>query len=93
MLKQKIAKTHLFAEYEKVEILSQLDEYSEQDKKTLEGVLDEYDGKYKEVMSSFRSRMLEELDGIVKKSPTNPNIGKATETIKQGILSLTTETS
>lgn len=93
MLKQKIAKTHLFAEYEKVEILSQLDEYSEQDKKTLEDVLDEYDIKYKGVMSSFRSRMIEELDGIVKKSPMNSNVITATETIKRGILSLTMETS
>ncbi len=89
MLKQKIANTHLFAEYEKVAILSQLDEYSDQDKKVLEDVLNEYDRKYNEVVLSFRSRINKELDEITKKASTNPRVVAATETIKRGVLSLT----
>lgn len=86
-LKQKIKRTALFTSDEKVEILAAIDTFSDSDITELESIIDEYDGKYKEILSTFRKNMFEELDSIQAKTPKNTvmQMEQAIDQIKSGL--------
>lgn len=90
-LKQKIRDTQLFVPEEKVEILAAIDTFSEHDIQELESIVDEYDAKYKGILSTFRQNMFEELERIQKQ--TSPEklaqMKHATEKIKSGLTVVT----
>ncbi len=91
-LKYKIKNTSLFTPEEKVEILTALDTFSEHDVKELESIIDEYDGKYKNILQTFRQNMFEELESIEKKTPPEKlaQMKQAIEKIKSGLTVVTT---
>lgn len=93
ILKGKIKRTALFTQEEKVEILAAIDTFSKHDVDELESIIDEYDRKYKKIVTTFRQNMFDELDRIQKQtSPENlEHMKKAIEKIKSG-LSVVTST-
>lgn len=86
-LKAKIKATHLFTPQEKIDILAEFETISDEEKKKLEVIVDEYDAKYANATQTMKSGVLEELDGIVKdaKPEDKDHMTASTEKIKLGL--------
>lgn len=91
-LKQKIKNTALFIPEEKVDILAAIDTFSDNDILELESIIDEYDGTYKGMLSTFRKSMFEELDSIQAKTSKDKlsQMKQAIDKIKSGLDVVTT---
>ncbi len=91
-LKQKIKNTALFLPEEKVDILVAIDTFSENDILELESIIDEYDGTYKGILSTFRKSMFEELDSIQAKTSKAKlsQMKQAIDKVKSGLDVVTT---
>lgn len=86
-LKKKIKETHLFTPQEKIDILAEFETISDEDKKSLETIIDEYDAKYARATQTMKAGVLEELDGIVRdaESEDKDRITASAEKIKSGL--------
>lgn len=86
-LKQKIKNTVLFDDEDKIAILTAIDSFSLDDLKALEGIIDEYDAKHKEVVSEFKSNILSTLDGIDANATPDDKLRlkQATDQIRVGL--------
>lgn len=86
-LKQKIKDTQLFTPQEKIDILASFDTIGDEDQKKLAVIIDEYDAKHKKITQTFKTNVVEELDGIVREAnPDDKNrIQQSAEKIKSGL--------
>lgn len=89
-LKQKIKATNLFTPQEKIDILAEFDTISDEDKKNLETIIDEYDATYAKATQTMKAGVVEELDGIVKdaKPEDKDRIAASAEKIKSGLTAI-----
>ncbi|GEM_PF-709709 len=69
MIHKKIQATRLFSDAQKVQLLVQLTDASEDDKKKLEEGIDAFDREYKEAMGKRGEEILELLTMIMKDMP------------------------
>ena len=85
-LKQKIKNTALFAPDEKIDILVAIDTFSASDITELESIVDEYDAKYRDIMQTFKTNMVSELDMMVTKAKpeSKVRISEAVDKMKKG---------
>lgn len=90
-LAHKIQKTALFSLEEKVDILAALHTFSAHDTQELESIIDEYDGKYQQILQTFRKNMSDELDAIYSKTLSNNknSMKRVVDEIKVGISAVT----
>jgi len=65
-LAQKIKNTALFSSDEKVEILASIETFSDSDKLQLADIVDEYDRKFSDILSTFKQNMNSKLDEMEK---------------------------
>jgi hypothetical protein len=90
-LKQKIQHTALFTPEEKVEILANIDTFSPSDIQGLTSIVDEYDAKHAQIVTTFKENMLSELDAIGKNASPDraQKMQAAVEQIRSGIAAIT----
>lgn len=69
MIHKKIQKTRLFSDAQKVQLLVQLADASEEDKWKLEAGIDAFDKEYKEAMEKRGEEILELLTTIMNDMP------------------------
>lgn len=69
MIHKKIQATRLFSDAQKVQLLVQLADASEEDKKKLEEGIDAFDREYKDAMGKRGEEILELLTTIMKDMP------------------------
>jgi hypothetical protein len=86
-LAQKIKNTALFSSDEKVEILASIETFSDSDKLQLADIVDEYDRKFSDILSTFKQNMNSKLDEMEKStSPANVDtMREAVGKIKSGL--------
>ncbi len=89
-LKQKIKKTTLFSDEDKIAILVAVDGYSASDVKALEKIVDEFDQAHTRAVTDYKKAVYGVLEDIVvkQKSEDAPRMQGATDQIKQGIRSI-----
>ena len=86
-LAQKIKNTALFSSDEKVEILASIETFSDSDKLQLADIVDEYDRKFSDILSTFKQNMNSKLDEMEKTtSPASVDtMREAVGKIKSGL--------
>ena len=86
-LKQKIKNTTLLSDEDKIAVLAAIDTYSESDTKTLEVIIDGFDGIHTRSLAEYKKSVFEVLDNITAKQKPDdaPRMQGATAQIKQGV--------
>ncbi len=87
-LKQKIQKTKLFADSEKIALLVKLDELSVEDKSELESVIDRYDAEYKASVTKLTDELAVGVDKLASQAKTEnqkQNVGDAAASVALGL--------
>ena len=63
-LKEKIKNTNLFTNLQKINILVDLDKFSDEDKSQLESVINDYDESLASLQRQYKSELIENLETI-----------------------------
>lgn len=84
-LKDKIKNTNLFSDKEKIELLTGLNDLSDEAKSQLEKVIDDYDESLASLNKQFKGELHEELDKIDQESGDDPKVKEAIDQYKTGL--------
>jgi len=78
----------LFTPEEKLEFLSRIDELSEDVRRQVEVVIDEYDTSYKKATKISRDKLVSDLTALEKKQGNNKSLVSAFQFMKQGAVEM-----
>lgn len=86
-LKGKIQSTRLFSDAEKIAILVRLEEFSEDEVKKFEGIIDVYDRKHSQLVARLKTEVETSL-GSLDPDQDSQEVGDAQVLIRAGIHTL-----
>lgn len=87
-IKQKIQKTHLLNDEQKVALLVEIDDCSKEEIAKLDDVLTRFEGEYQSYLTKYQELVNTELAGILSDDGDVPAVREAVENIRTGLNTL-----